>query len=68
MTRTPIPPTRPENPGGETPVDDPRPDKVDKIAPPAPGVGKPLEAPVDPNRQPDRAPNPQRPRPEETGL
>lgn len=57
MTRTPLPPTRPENPGGDTPAVDPRQDQVDKIAPPAPGVGRPLEAPVDPNRKPDRAPD-----------
>ncbi len=56
MTRTPVPPTRPENPGGETPVEDPRRETVDKIAPPAPGVGKPVEAPVDPDRKPDRRP------------
>jgi hypothetical protein len=57
MTRTPIPATNPENPGGETPAVDPRHDEVDKIAPPAPGVGRPLEAPVDPNRKPDPAPD-----------
>ncbi len=31
MTRTPVPPTRPENPGGETPVEDPRRETVDKL-------------------------------------
>ena len=70
MTRTTVPPTHPENPNGETPAREPRRDlieKTDKIAPPAPGVGRPVEAPVDPNRHPDRQPG-QRPRPEETGL
>jgi hypothetical protein len=40
----------------EAPGDDPHHDTVDKIAPPAPGVGRPAEAPVDPNRKPDETP------------
>lgn len=57
MTRTKVPPSRPEGPRGEeSPVKEPRRDTVDKIAPPAPGVGRPLEAPIDPNRRPDRPP------------
>jgi hypothetical protein len=56
MTSTTPPRTRPENPGVEAPGDDPRREPVDKIAPPAPGVGRPAEAPVDPNRKPDEPP------------
>ncbi|MBY0227017.1 MAG: hypothetical protein K2Q28_14530 [Hyphomicrobium sp.] len=56
MTRTTPPRTRPENPGVDAPGEDPRREPVDKIAPPAPGVGRPAEAPVDPNRKPDEPP------------
>ena len=56
MTHTTPPETRPENPGVKAPGDDPRRDAIDKIAPPAPGVGRPAEAPVDPNRKPDEPP------------
>jgi hypothetical protein len=55
MSTTP-PNTRPENPGLEAPGEDLKRDSIDKIAPPAPGVGRPAEAPVDPNRDPDNPP------------
>jgi hypothetical protein len=56
MTVTNPPATRPENPGVKAPGEDPRSEPIDKIAPPAPGVGRPSDAPVDPNRSPDDLP------------
>ncbi len=50
MTPTPVPTTRPENPGKKAPGEDTDRLPVDKIAPPGPGVGKPDEEPTDPNR------------------
>lgn len=55
MSTTP-PTIRPENPAIEAPGEDLQREPVDKIAPPAPGVGRPAEAPVDPNRNPDSPP------------
>ena len=57
MPSTTPPRTRPENPGVEPPGHDPNREPVDKIAPPAPGVGRPAEAPVDPNRPDPNGPD-----------
>ena len=58
MTRTTVPPTRPENPGGETPIEDPRRNQVDKDAPSKPDTQHPVKAPADPDRKRDRRDDP----------
>jgi hypothetical protein len=70
MARTIVPPTQPENPNGETRDRETGGDMIertDKIAPPVPGVARPVDLPVDPSRQSGQEPE-QRPRPEKTGL